>query len=721
MARKIQVFKVITAVNDQNYNQKKSIHTSHVVNDQNQDGKSGRDDGDEYELDLITLTRRKKQKKQPPTVPESESQVDRAKDTVDSSNARYDDYSFKKIKEKTPFLDSEDVRYDNGLIDISPRDLKKVKARKKYRTENPTPVRPLFESSKRDGIASKLSKEEVNKFNQDIKDNLTRYLNEEYDRVYSKNKKLKPSDLYEIISTATARAKEKGSSKNGLENKQTDEKNIKKDENTLTSSLKSQSEDVPVSSPAGQVKETIEDMIKDSKSDNDLVSGVVIDKDSKSDDELVPKDSTAFGTALAADVKSDDDLISTSTGLTSETTDKTDTKRNIQTKSSFSNSEAAEEILDNHKSRFEKEPRANVKIKTKPNDEDVANISMPKVKEPSASAFKYNTEYPEIDQLNNIINVTRPIVPSKSQLRRIKKRNKAVMSELTDLSHHEKINKIDDIMKILENEIPKLSKERLFTSESEVNATSDRIKYLRENFEKVQKAGSVEPQNGDEVDISLKDLEGFLENAKKKQVSRVEEQFREERAYEISRILNDKNARTLDKKNLFTPVDSSLANTVPPSLRFRPKADEGPVPDDLFFPSIKPQKNLSHEFMVLSKNKTIITEGNPLGDDHIPQDLFTIFRNLGNPENYLKQITKFEKNGGWKLIGSGGDTNKILIFERFVDKEQEKKDIRKRRFRRFAWTFTTVFVLLYGFGSYFEHQQKAQYKIDENGKVVKSK
>lgn len=347
----------------------------------------------------------------------------------------------------------------------------------------------------------------------------------------------------------------------------------------------------------------------------------------------------------------------------------------------------------------------------------ISNLFIPEVneEEETPSGIRYNTSEPDINELNEIFNVSKPALFPTSEVKRVRKKNKALLSELGHLTPHEKIGRIGDIIELLEHEIPKLSREKNF-SESEIREKSKKTQELRQRLEKLNQ---IEPEKLENLKIPLESLEGFLENAKKTQDLKEEEKFREAKAYEFSKAMTDKNSRTFQKHNFFTPIDESLSKRItssPSSI----KIPEQAKPDELFFPSLKPQANLTHEFMVLTNNKKIVTSENPLGDDYHPQDLFTIFRSLGNPEKYLKQINKLEKNGGWKLIGSGGDTNKILIFERFVDKEQEKKDLRKQRFRRFGWSFTTVFVLLYGFGSYFEHEQKVKYKIDQSGRAIKS-
>lgn len=710
IVRKVQVLRASRALNHRDCHIKKTIHTTPSFQKQRDDG------DDDYELDLITLTRRKKQKKQ--TSSESKVVGDRTPVTdKNNANVRFDDYISKKPKKRVPYLDSEDVRQDDGLINITSKDAKKIKAREKFKAETPIEVKPLFEPSQDDETTPTFTEEEINKFNLDIKSNLTRYLDEEYDKVHSKKPNLKVKDLYGIIAAATAKNRSHPKDKLTKQSNKpkSDKQNVVKTDDGLIKSTGSsnvkvesnaKSDDDLVSVSAGQIREEVKSVNKDIKSDDDLVLEED-NKDSKGDDGLVSTGSNEIKD-FQSNTKLDDDLIPTGSISNAQ----------IPTEDPQSNSTKANEILDYLTSQPKLEPEGKDIEHKVIEDDPIANIAKPHIDTSTSSGFVYNTKEPEIDELNKIINVAKS--PSKSQLKRIKKRNKALLSDLTNLSPNEKINKIDDIMQILENEIPRLSKESTF-SDSEVRATTDRIKHLRENFENVQK---VEPQTFGNADISLKDLEGFLKDAKKKQVSRDEEHFREERAYEIARLMNNKNARTLDKKNFFTPVDTSLTNKVSSTFRFKP--DEKPSTsssksDELFFPSIRSKKGLTHEFMVLTKSKKIVTEENPLGDDYHPRDLFTIFKTLGNPEKYLKQINKLEKNGGWKLIGSGGDAiNKILVFERFVNKEQEKKDIRKRRIRRFALSFTTVFVLLYGFGSYFEHQQKAQYKIDESGKVVKS-
>lgn len=348
-------------------------------------------------------------------------------------------------------------------------------------------------------------------------------------------------------------------------------------------------------------------------------------------------------------------------------------------------------------------------------DGNISNLFVPNVnEEKSVSGFHYNTSAPDIEELNELSNISKPVLFPSSDVKRVRKKNKDLLSELGHLTPREKIGKIGDIIELLEHEIPKLSREKNF-SESEIREKSKKTEQLRKELEKLNQT---EPEKLEKLDIPVESLEGFLENAKKTEDLKQEEKFRQEKAYESSKAMTDKNSRTIQKHNFFTPIDEALSKRVANSLSSIKVPEQG-NPDDLFFPSIKQRANLTHEFLILTNKEKIITTENPLGDNYQPQDLLTIFKFLGISEKYLKQIIKLEKNGGWKLIGSGGDSEKILIFERYIDKELERKKLFRKRFKRSAWSVGIIFVLAYGFGHYFEHQQKVKYNVDKNGRAVK--
>jgi len=715
--RNLQVVTNVNAIYRNNHQLKKSIHTTQSSKQRWDGDKGNTAEADDYELDLITLTRRKKQKK---TEPESEVKSDDKvmNNEMDSSNVRFDDHLSKPNRTIPPYLHSENARADDDLVNLSSKDLERAELKKRIKEETAPNLSPLLEriETNKDSSSKNISfsKEEIDKFDQDLKENLTSKLNEEFDKTSFK-KKSKVNNILNIVSGKNNKTKR------GNGNiVQKDIAEINNDSKLDQALAKTKTDNF--FRDALTTEDTL-DYGSNAKLDNDLISKNVVDKNSLKSVEN------------SKDTKSDDCLVPEDTGKVLESHEEKSRSSGSEDKTPKLGAEAhddnarkAQGALEylKHRDDLSTHNKSAAQTQTnQPKEDEVVNLHKPSAEvqefteSPYGFGIRYNKEAPKIDELNEIVNVSRPFKPSKSETRRLKKRNKSMISELTQLSPHERIDKIDDIMRLLESEIPKLSKQKTL-SETKINEKSDRIKTLRERLNNVS---SAKPSKSfDNVDISLTDLEGFLEDAKKKQDIREEENFREERAYEYSKLVNDKNSKSFDKKNFFSPVDESLYKRIMKPFELKPSIETSS--DELFFPRLQSKKHLSHEFMIWTNRKKIITDENPLGDDYYPQDLFTIFRNLGDPEKYLKQINKFEKHGGWKLIGSGGDTNKILIFERYVDKEQEKKDLRKQRFRRFAWSFTSVFMILYGFGSYFEHEQnsQSQYKVDEiSGKIVKAK
>ncbi|GMF84036.1 unnamed protein product [[Candida] boidinii] len=70
------------------------------------------------------------------------------------------------------------------------------------------------------------------------------------------------------------------------------------------------------------------------------------------------------------------------------------------------------------------------------------------------------------------------------------------------------------------------------------------------------------------------------------------------------------------------------------------------------------------EYLILSEDgQTVKSRDSPFNSSFIPNDMFTIFGELKNPENYISKVNKLQ-NKGWKLISCSGNESKLLIFER---------------------------------------------------------
>ncbi|CCH41030.1 hypothetical protein BN7_567 [Wickerhamomyces ciferrii] len=737
-AKRVQVIR-LAAVNSPHH-LKKNLHTTQW--NQQKENKQDIND-DDYELDLITLTKKKKSKQKKQTTPSPEESTSKSVNNVkpinivDDTNIRSDNYKFKKQKRQVPSLDKDDVRNDDELITLSEKDKKKIDARKQYKAENPKPIEPIFKES--------LNPEEIKKHDETIQKDLTRLLNEEFDRQdkpENKNSK-KAINLFDIVSNGSYGNLKKDTSKSNSSPTQST-KETKTKPNMIRNDVKSD-KTVKLNKQ--------ESLNKDAKSDDALVSSKkeVKNSDVKSDDGLVSKKTSnsnedISSNATDVDSKSDHGLLNEQISVESAkqsdylhdplSTHEQEILKNIQD-NNLSNPLNYESTKTHIPSQDSKVNEAEIKAETKAEAEpSVVNISMPKPEGNSQakSSIRYTTEPPKIDEFDNIINVSRPSSPSKRQKSKGSKKFKQSINsspDLSNLSGIDKLNKIENIMKVLENELPKLSKQKDL-NEAEIKDKSIQMKKLREKLNEIQNSES-KPTITDPIPVH--DLETFLKDAKREKELKEEEQFREERAYEFSKSINDQNYKTLERKNFFTPIDEALIkkyarrSKIFKPIQFQDDQTISEPKDELFFPSLSSianNQNLTHEFMILANKKKIIINENPLGEHYHTPDLFTIFKNLGNPEKYLKQINKFEKNGGWKLIGSGGaDFNKILIFERFVDKEQERKDLRRKRIINYSTSIVSIFAILLGFGTYYEYEEQkkstmSKYKFDDQGKFVKT-
>lgn len=156
-------------------------------------------------------------------------------------------------------------------------------------------------------------------------------------------------------------------------------------------------------------------------------------------------------------------------------------------------------------------------------------------------------------------------------------------------------------------------------------------------------------------------LEEFLKSAKKDKESSEAEKFRAEQAYEWSKSMCKSN-RTLEGKNFFNPMKSG--------------------------------KGLTHEFLVLTSNgETIYSKENPLGPDHVNEDMVTVLERV-SPEvlsKVSKQINKLQRKN-WSVIG-GGDKDRLVVVSRPV----AARGFKVWRILRTLFTTTgMVFVVMLG-------------------------
>lgn len=133
-------------------------------------------------------------------------------------------------------------------------------------------------------------------------------------------------------------------------------------------------------------------------------------------------------------------------------------------------------------------------------------------------------------------------------------------------------------------------------------------------------------------------LQGFLEDAKKKQEQQEEVAFRARKAYEWSTSMCQLH-RSLEARNFFNPI---ARYSVP------------------MFPT---GTDPNMEYLVLTANgHTILSAANPLGVQR--QDMVRVLERLGEVElaRFAKHLKKLQRKR-WRLIGGGG-VDRMLVLER---------------------------------------------------------
>lgn len=181
---------------------------------------------------------------------------------------------------------------------------------------------------------------------------------------------------------------------------------------------------------------------------------------------------------------------------------------------------------------------------------------------------------------------------------------------------------------------------------------------IRETYKKKEPSVNVEASEVDKAS-----LQDFLKKAKKDKDLKDERQFRAQKAYEWSKSMAESH-RSLESRNFFNPIFSLS------------KYSEGVS----MFPSIQNRRG-AVEYLVLTLNgQTFVSEENPLGKKHSPEDMFTILERFSESdlEKYSKNIKKLQKKH-WNLIGGGGN-EKMLVLSR----------VQRSRTRRFLRTLKTV-------------------------------
>lgn len=186
--------------------------------------------------------------------------------------------------------------------------------------------------------------------------------------------------------------------------------------------------------------------------------------------------------------------------------------------------------------------------------------------------------------------------------------------------------------------------------------------------------------------IHKETLQKFLEKAKHKNESKLERQWRERKAYEWSSNMANGN-RSLESRNFFDP--------------FFEKTSRFPM-----FPSINGKGN---DYLVLTgKGDTFMSNTNPLGETHTPEDMVGILERLSEKEleKFSKSINKLQKRN-WRLIGASDGKDKLLVLSR---KTSSRPRIYLAHLKSLVGSALLVFLLLIGLNYCLEERTAAEEK-----------
>ncbi|OBA22363.1 hypothetical protein METBIDRAFT_152444 [Metschnikowia bicuspidata var. bicuspidata NRRL YB-4993] len=165
-----------------------------------------------------------------------------------------------------------------------------------------------------------------------------------------------------------------------------------------------------------------------------------------------------------------------------------------------------------------------------------------------------------------------------------------------------------------------------------VNLTSDKI---RRTYRQTSDAGNLKQ-------VQRNEIEKYLKQIKHNKQTADENKWREQTAFEWSSSLY-KNHRSFEARNFFNPI-------------WPPKSVSFPM-----FPGTGEEQ----EYLILTSNgQRFHTQRNPLGMNHVPEDMFAILQTLSEDDlaKFLRQVEKLRKKG-WRLIGSG-HTQGMLVLSR---------------------------------------------------------
>ncbi|GME69462.1 unnamed protein product [[Candida] boidinii] len=210
----------------------------------------------------------------------------------------------------------------------------------------------------------------------------------------------------------------------------------------------------------------------------------------------------------------------------------------------------------------------------------------------------------------------------------------------------------------------------------------------------IKKQKSIDHVTNSKADTNwnINELEHFLSDAKTYADNEKESIFKAQRAYEWSRAQSSPNPRLLENRNFFTPICYPTTLIPINKGKIDDTVSKYKIPQyDFLFPKSLP---FEKEYLILSEDgQTVKSRDSPFNSSFIPNDMFTIFGELKNPENYISKVNKLQ-NKGWKLISCSGNESKLLIFERpYYIRRQIVYNYLKSGFAVVGLVFACIFAL----------------------------
>ncbi|CDK28454.1 unnamed protein product [Kuraishia capsulata CBS 1993] len=276
----------------------------------------------------------------------------------------------------------------------------------------------------------------------------------------------------------------------------------------------------------------------------------------------------------------------------------------------------------------------------------------PPVSAESETSFKYNTEERLEQLLNNTVAETTPKTLADDHGNILFKDVLSTSLPEASKSPRSKELHLSDTMEYLQAQIvPKVKRSDLQEDLSDINAERIRATYKKPITSELGADAGASFRSQETLD----DFQEFLKSTQKDHEIKKEDRFRQQNAFEWSRSKSQSYPRLLEEGNFFTP--RCIPKTLIPIKDVRSVGAFARA--DLLFPNTPSGRK---EFLILVGRKKIVTQDNPLGNDSLPEDMFTIFGKMKHPEKFMKRVSRLQRRG-WKLIGGGGP-KEFLVFQR---------------------------------------------------------